>query len=95
VLARGGKYRIMEGPQTFHRFVVIEFATLEQGVACFESREYQEAAAFRLTESALSFAGSAARRRRPRRHQSGTPAVGRSIPSIKGFKRLTLSRLVR
>jgi uncharacterized protein (DUF1330 family) len=47
VLARGGKYRIMEGPQTFHRFVVIEFPTLEQGVACFESREYQEAAAFR------------------------------------------------
>jgi hypothetical protein len=25
VLARGGKYQIMEGPQDFHRFVVIEF----------------------------------------------------------------------
>jgi uncharacterized protein (DUF1330 family) len=37
----------MEGPETFHRFVVIEFPTLEQGVACFESVEYQEAAAFR------------------------------------------------
>jgi len=47
VLARGGKYRIMEGPETFQRFVVIEFPTFEQGVACFESREYQEAAAFR------------------------------------------------
>jgi uncharacterized protein (DUF1330 family) len=47
VLARGGRFRILEGPDTFHRFVVIEFPTLEQGVACFESREYQEAAAFR------------------------------------------------
>jgi uncharacterized protein (DUF1330 family) len=47
VLARGGKYRIMEGPETFQRFVVIEFPTFEQGVACFESQEYQEAAAFR------------------------------------------------
>jgi len=47
VLARGGRFRILEGPDTFHRFVVIEFPTLEQGVACFESPEYQEAAAFR------------------------------------------------
>lgn len=47
VLARGGRYRIMEGPETFHRFVVIEFPTLEAGVACFQSPEYVEAAAFR------------------------------------------------
>lgn len=47
VLARGGKFRVMEGPDTFQRFVVIEFPTLEQAVACFESKEYQEAAAFR------------------------------------------------
>jgi len=47
VLARGGRFQIMEGPSTFHRFVVIEFSTLEQGVACFESPEYQAAAAFR------------------------------------------------
>jgi len=47
VLARGGRYRIMEGPEKFHRFIVIEFPSLEQGVACFQSREYQEAAAFR------------------------------------------------
>lgn len=47
VLARGGRYQIMEGPQDFHRFVVIEFPTLEQAVACFESPEYQEASAFR------------------------------------------------
>ena len=47
VLARGGRFQIMEGPDKFHRFVVVEFPTLEQGVACFKSREYEGAAAFR------------------------------------------------
>ena len=40
VLARGGRFQIMEGPDKFHRFVVIEFPTFEQGVACFTSPEY-------------------------------------------------------
>jgi len=47
VLARGGRHRILEGPPKFHRFVVIEFPTFEQGVACFESDEYNKAASFR------------------------------------------------
>lgn len=47
VLARGGRFQILEGPQKFHRFVVIEFPSLEQAVACHASPEYQEAAAFR------------------------------------------------
>jgi len=47
VLARGGRFRIMEGPHKFQRFVVIEFPTFEQGVACFNSDEYNKAAAFR------------------------------------------------
>jgi uncharacterized protein (DUF1330 family) len=47
VLARGGKYRIMEGPETFHRFIVIEFPSFELATACFESAEYQAAAKFR------------------------------------------------
>jgi uncharacterized protein (DUF1330 family) len=47
VLARGGRYERMEGPDKFHRFVVIEFPSLEQGVACFRSPEYEAAAAFR------------------------------------------------
>jgi uncharacterized protein (DUF1330 family) len=46
-LARGGRFQIMEGPNEFNRFVVIEFPTFEQGVACFTSPEYNEAAAFR------------------------------------------------
>jgi uncharacterized protein (DUF1330 family) len=47
VLARGGRFQIMEGPDKFHRFIVIEFPTLEQGVACFTSPEYDKAATFR------------------------------------------------
>ena len=47
VLARGGRHQIMEGPQKFQRFVVIEFPSFEQGVACFTSDEYNKAAAFR------------------------------------------------
>ena len=41
-LARGGRFQIMEGPQKFQRFVVIEFPTFEQGVACFTSDEYKK-----------------------------------------------------
>ncbi|WP_413719338.1 DUF1330 domain-containing protein [Silicimonas sp. MF1-12-2] len=52
VLARGGKYEIMEGPEYFHRFVVIEFPTLEAGTACFKSEEYNAAAAFRRANGA-------------------------------------------
>ena len=42
VLARGGKFQIMEGPDKFSRFIVIEFPTFEQGVACFTSPEYDQ-----------------------------------------------------
>jgi uncharacterized protein (DUF1330 family) len=37
----------MEGTERFHRFVVIEFPSLDQAVACHQSGEYQEASAFR------------------------------------------------
>ena len=47
VLARGGRYQVMEGTQEFHRFVVIEFPSLEAAVACHRSPEYQAAAAVR------------------------------------------------
>jgi uncharacterized protein (DUF1330 family) len=47
VLARGGRYRIMEGPEHVHRFIVIEFPTFEAAVACFKSPEYEAASAFR------------------------------------------------
>ena len=47
VLARGGRYQVMEGPHKFHRFVVVEFPTFEQALVCFKSPEYQAAAAHR------------------------------------------------
>ncbi|MDA8584849.1 DUF1330 domain-containing protein [Rhodobacteraceae bacterium] len=47
VLARGGNFEIMEGPEHFHRFIVIEFPTLEEGTACFKSDDYNAAATFR------------------------------------------------
>lgn len=56
ILARGGRYRIMEGPENFQRFVVIEFPTLEQAVTCFESREYQEASVFRRAGGVVELA---------------------------------------
>ena len=31
VLARGGRFQIMEGPDKFHRFIVIEFPDLRAG----------------------------------------------------------------
>jgi uncharacterized protein (DUF1330 family) len=47
VLARGGRYEILEGPENFARFVVIEFPSLAAAKACFDSQEYQDAAEFR------------------------------------------------
>jgi uncharacterized protein (DUF1330 family) len=47
-LARGGRYRAMEGSDDFfRRYVIIEFPSFEAGVACFESPEYQHAATHR------------------------------------------------
>ncbi len=52
ILARGGKFKILEGPEKFHRFVVIEFSSFEKAVACHESAEYLEAAAHRRKDGA-------------------------------------------
>ncbi len=47
VLARGGDFRILEGTDKYHRFVVIEFPSLDDAEACFRSDAYQRAAAHR------------------------------------------------
>ncbi len=52
ILARGGKFKIVEGPEKFHRFVVIKFPSFEKAVACHESAEYLEAAAHRKKDGA-------------------------------------------
>jgi uncharacterized protein (DUF1330 family) len=46
-LARGGKFKILEGPDKFHRFVIIEFPSFEKAASCHESPEYLAAAAHR------------------------------------------------
>ncbi len=51
-LARGGKFKILEGPEKFQRFIVIEFPSLEEAVSCHELREYLEAAAHRKKDGA-------------------------------------------
>lgn len=47
VLARGGDFKILEGPEYFHRFVVIEFPSMADAIACHDSDAYQQAASFR------------------------------------------------
>lgn len=46
ILARGGRHQIMEGDGKA-RNVVIEFASFEDAVACYNSEEYQSAKAHR------------------------------------------------
>lgn len=52
VLSRGAKFEVMEGPEYFERFVVIEFPTFEDGVSCFRSEEYEHAARHRRENGA-------------------------------------------
>jgi len=47
VLARGGAYHALEGAD-HPRNVVIEFASMEEALACYHSEEYQAARAHRL-----------------------------------------------
>lgn len=47
ILARGGKFQTMEGPEYFDRFVVIEFPSFKDGTDCFTSPEYDAAAKLR------------------------------------------------
>ena len=41
-LARGGKFITLEGDE-YPRNVLVEFASFDQAVACYHSKEYQEA----------------------------------------------------
>ena len=54
ILARGGQYRTLEGPEAFERYVVIEFPSLSKAEACHASRRYQEARKFRLNDVGIT-----------------------------------------
>ncbi|MDB5996648.1 MAG: hypothetical protein JWP42_3784 [Pseudomonas sp.] len=43
MLARGGRSETLEGGPARQRNVVIEFESYEQALACYRSKEYQEA----------------------------------------------------
>src|SRR6266581_2811902 len=94
VLTRGGRYQTLEGPERFNRFVVIEFPTFEQGVACFNSEEYKEAAAFRRRKKARRSEAVATRPPRPiygiihpLRRNRGRPGFDVGIEAAQGIPR--------
>ncbi len=47
VLARGGKFKVLEGSDKYHRFIVIEFPSLEKAEACWKSDAYVDASSHR------------------------------------------------
>jgi uncharacterized protein (DUF1330 family) len=51
VLARAGKYQVVEGPDDFDRYVLLKFPSMEAALAYYNSPEYQEAAAIRRAAS--------------------------------------------
>ena len=51
ILARGGNFKLLEGTDQFHRFVIIEFPSLDEGERCWSSKEYQKALSFRKNGS--------------------------------------------
>ena len=53
ILACGGNFKVLEGTDQFHRFVIIEFPSLEDGERCWLSKEYQKASSFRKNGSGL------------------------------------------
>ncbi|MEK9725914.1 MAG: DUF1330 domain-containing protein, partial [Rhodospirillaceae bacterium] len=48
VLARGGEYQTLEGPETFERHIVVEFPSMQAALDCHASEAYQHARKFRL-----------------------------------------------
>jgi uncharacterized protein (DUF1330 family) len=47
VLSRGAPFETLEGPATFERYVLIEFDSIDDARRCFNSPEYEAAAAHR------------------------------------------------
>jgi uncharacterized protein (DUF1330 family) len=47
VLARGGRYQVLEGQTSYDRFVILEYPSFEDALTYFHSPEYQTAAALR------------------------------------------------
>ena len=53
ILVSGGNFKVLEGTDQFHRFVVIEFPSLENVERSWSSKEYQKASSFKKNGSGL------------------------------------------
>ena len=53
ILACVGDFKVLEGTDQFHRFVIIEFPILEDGKKCWSLKDYQKASSFRKNGSGL------------------------------------------
>lgn len=47
MLARGGRFEVLEGASTFHRFVLVEYPSLQSALDFYHSDAYQAAAQLR------------------------------------------------
>ena len=50
-IARGGRFAVLEGPADMDRVVILEFPSLEQAQAWYDSPEYQRVKALRTVAS--------------------------------------------
>ena len=48
ILARGGRFELLEGSSIFHRHVLVRYPSFEAALDFYHSDEYQRAAAIRL-----------------------------------------------
>ncbi len=48
ILARGGRFKILEGTSTFDRHVLVQYPSFEAALEFYHSDDYQRAAAIRL-----------------------------------------------
>ncbi len=53
ILARSGNFKVLEVTDKFHRFLIKEFSSLEDGQKCWSVKEYRKASSFRKNETGL------------------------------------------
>ena len=53
ILVRGGNFKVLEGTDQFHRFMIIKSPSIEDGEKCWSSKEYKKASSFRKNGSGL------------------------------------------
>ncbi len=54
ILARGGRFEILEGTTLFHRHVLVRYPSFDAALAFYHSDAYQRAAAIRLDGAGIN-----------------------------------------